>query len=169
MPTNSSPNLDPRNNTIIFLYVMTRDDNGNIIDLNQGNIANYVTMGDTSGDALNDDDGNERYYQTQVEKGGTVSWIGAIHNINSAKRDFVIINVVDSINPPNGISTPRGGPSGGNDASYIIANIPQNPNATTVDYKVHFDVFWIDQGPNGNPVITKQVLDLYIDPQIRIH
>ncbi|NNF34011.1 MAG: hypothetical protein HKN68_07875 [Saprospiraceae bacterium] len=169
MSTDSPPNLEPRDNTVIILYVKTRDENGTIINLDQTNIAANVTMGDTSGDALNDDDGNEQYYQTQVEKGGTVTWIGAINNVGSAKRDFVIITGITAITPPNGISTPRGGPSGGNDASYFLANIPANPTSDTVDYTVNFDVFWIDQGTDGNPVIVQEAIGLSIDPQLRIH
>lgn len=165
----SPPNLEPRNNTVIILYVKTRDKNGAIINLDHTNIADNVTLGDTSGDALNDGGGNEAKYHTKVEKGGTVTWIGAIKNVDSAKRDFVIIKSITGITPHNGISTPRGGPSGGNDPSYFFANIPANPASDTVNYTVNFDVYWIDQGPDGNPVIVKKALGLSIDPQLRIH
>jgi hypothetical protein len=50
-----------------------------------------------------------------------------------------------------------------------MANIPANPSNPDVSYRVTFDVFWIDQGPDGSPVITQQATGLYIDPQLRIH
>ena len=158
MPTN------PRQNTLITLYVNTRPVNGagQRIPLTNSNIKDYVIIADTSGDIANDTGENVVNYESQVKSGGKVTWVGGVSNHDSGSRDFVIIRDV-SVDPGNsGISTPASLPNPG-PGTYAQANVTGS-SGKDLRYTINFDINWINADGSTPPTGS-----FSIDPILKIH
>ena len=153
----------PRKNTLILLYVNSRptDAQGNRIPLTNGNIKDYVFFTDTSCDVTNDVGNNVDNYESNVEKGGTATWVGAVSNHTTAPRDYVIITGVVESDGSSGISPPVSLPAPGY-GNHVQATVTGNKN-DIVDYTINFNVWHVEV--DG----SKTFVSLSIDPKLKIH
>ena len=161
--------LDPRPNSLIILYVKTRNSDGSKFIPTQENIAENVVLSDTSGDPGTAFVGNQGEYISNVKQGGTITWFGAVKDIDNGPRDFVIINgIALKSGSRRGITLP---PSGTHqNVSYEQAQVTGPPDRPPYDnltqYTIGFNVWWVDPLENGDH--GYETAYYHIDPKLKI-
>ena len=154
---------NPRPNTLIIMYV---DTNG----LTQENILDHIWMADTSGDTANDSGGRISNYESKVQKGGNITWVGVVLNPITAPGVYVIITDIrnpDGTPISNNIFAnlkhqPSQTPGAG--GTHMNAKVASNPPTNDpIQYRIYFHVHTIDE----HGVDSSQPFN--VDPVLRIH
>ena len=148
-------------NTLVTLYVNTNPDGG----LNQQNVIDHVWMADTDGDVVDNNAGNVANYTTSVQKNGNITWVGAVINIRTRPSDYVLITGI-TLSPGNGnkinLSNEPSSPANGN-CTHVNGRVTGNATVNPFEYRINFKVVHVSDNGGRNEI------DLCIDPKIQIN
>lgn len=147
----------PKTNTIVTLYVNT-----GFPGLSQNNIRDHVWMADSNGDIVDNNAGNVANYTTGVLSKGNITWVPAVINIRTDPSDYVLITDV-VINPDSSGKVNISKEPTANGPTHVNGKVSGNPSSTPFEYRIYFTVSHVENG------IRKPLQSLYIDPKIRIH
>lgn len=126
----------PLINTLITLYVNTA------VDLTPSNIEANVWFADSDGDT----GGTCADYTTEITKNGNVTWTGAVQDIKTYPKHYVVIEEVTiSEGNQSKVRTtgePSSNPNG--NITHVNGSVNGNPSPDPFSYTIMFNVSKID-------------------------
>jgi hypothetical protein len=144
----------PLTNTLVTLYVNTS------VELTNNNIEENVLFADSDGDT----GGNSTDYTTNITKNGNITWTGAVQDIKTNPKHYVLIEKVTlSAGGKNklNLNDEPSSPANGN-VTHINGRVTGNISDDPFSYSITFKVSQI----NSNNQRTWNIFT--IDPQLRI-